>query len=99
MIGMLQRVNLQERERRFFECGERPCSCIRPAGALVESSGMEIFQVRDQLVDGRLRQLHAGLADMAPYFYAGVKGRHKSPCLYAGDLRQRRDEARPVLAL
>ena len=77
-IGVLQRVGLQQGECGFFESGHRPRSGIGRAGALFESRGMEIFEVGDQLVDGRIRQLHAGLADMPPDFGAWIECSHNN---------------------
>ena len=61
---------------------------------------MEIFEIGDQLVDGRLRQLDAGLRDVPPHFGARIEcASWHHAGLDAGDLRQRRDEAGPVFAL
>jgi hypothetical protein len=71
-------VALQQRERRLLQCRPRALSRLFGRRAVFERGGVQVFQIRDQLVDGRVGQLEAGLGDVLKYLFAEIHDRHAS---------------------
>ncbi len=72
-IGMLRGMALKHGERRLFERRERSRARIGGTRAFLDGGGVEIFEVCDELVDGRIRQLDSGLRDVPPDLNAGIE--------------------------
>ena len=64
---------LKQGEGGFFERRDRARAAPRQDRAFFERGGVEIFEIRDQLVDGRVGQLDAGLGDVPADFSAGIE--------------------------
>jgi len=66
-------VPLKHRERGFFERRQRARARIVRRRAVFNGGRMEIFEIRDQLVDRRLRQLDARFRNVSSHFCAWIE--------------------------
>ena len=90
---------LKQRECGFIErCHRATPRRILPC-AIVQSGRVQIFKIGNELVEGRVGQVDVRPRGAPEELCAKVNRGHASRSAYAGHLRQRGDEAGPILTL